>query len=251
MCVRALTPLGHSMETASDAEQAITCFEKRAFDLLIADYRMPGKWDGLALGQEIKRRFPQTQLILMTGFPTLENAIAALRVGASDYLVKPFDREELISSVNGRHMTLGEIARSPGPESPGATAPFSSPSGRLRAKILLVDDSRTIRMIFQSLFEKSGYDVLTAADGEDALRTALEQKPDLVILDGSMPRLDGFEVCRRLRLDAGMKSTKILMLTGGAESEESRRAQQAGADRFISKTVRPQEILDIARLLLA
>src|SRR5712691_2961666 len=74
-CVRVLKPQGHSVEIAKDAEEAMGCFEKWVFDLLIADYRMPGVLNGLQLGREIMRRFPQTQLILMTGFPTLDNAM--------------------------------------------------------------------------------------------------------------------------------------------------------------------------------
>jgi DNA-binding response OmpR family regulator len=253
ICVRTLAPLGHRVETAENAEQAIVCFERDAFDLMITDYRMPGALDGLALGKEIKRRFPQTQLILMTGFPTLENAVAALQAGAMDYLVKPFDRAELIDYVNRRHMTLGEIS----PPSKAVSlfelskAAVSIPSSqRPMPKILLVDDSRTILALFKNLLEKSGYTVLTAKDGETGLATALEQKPALVILDGELPKFDGFEVCRRLRLDAQMKSTKILMFTAGTEGKESKRAQDAGADGFLSKNAKPGDTLKAVRQLL-
>jgi len=119
-----------------------------------------------------------------------------------------------------------------------------------RRKILLVDDSRTILTLFKGLFEQSGYDVLTATDGEDALQIALKQKPNLVILDGLLPRLDGFEVCRRLRSDAHMKSAKILMFTGGTEGEETEHARQVGADRFFSKDTKPGDILNAAHHLL-
>ncbi len=232
VCVRTLTPLGHSVETAENAEQAIACFERHPFDLVVTDYRMPGALDGLALGREIRRRFPETQVILMTGYPTLENAVAALNMGVMDYLVKPFDQAELVDYVNQRHGKLGEISQQPLP------------------KILLVDDSRTLLLLFKSLFEKSGYKVLTATDGKTGLSLALEQKPDLVILDGELPGLNGFEVCRQLRLNAEMQRMKILMLTGGAESEENDRAQKAGADGFFSKQAPRSEIVEKAGQLL-
>jgi DNA-binding NtrC family response regulator len=101
ICARTLAPLGHSVEVAANAEEALACCEKETFDLVITDYRMPGTMDGLALGQSIKRRYPQTQIILMTAFPAVETAVGTLRMGALDYLVKPFDQAELIDCVNG------------------------------------------------------------------------------------------------------------------------------------------------------
>jgi CheY-like chemotaxis protein len=118
-------------------------------------------------------------------------------------------------------------------------------------KILFVDDSPLMIAVFKNLFKLAGYEVLTALDGETALATALEQTPDLVILDGVLPTMDGFEVCRRLRLAARMKCAKIMMFTGGAEGEDNRQARDAGADCFLSKEVEPPAVIEAARRLLA
>jgi len=182
--------------------------------------------------QDIVLRVPDTQVIFVTGYPTLENALAALNAGAMDYLVKPFDQAELVEYVNRRHGKLGEISQQRIP------------------KILLVDDSHTMVLLFKSLFKKSGYDVTFASDGEKGFQMALESKPDLVLLDGELPVLDGFEVCRRLRLDERMKSTKIVMFTGGTVDVETNRAHQAGADLFLSKSAKPADILESVRQLL-
>jgi len=99
LCSRLLIPLGFYVETASDGQMALACFEKQPYDLLLTDYRMPGGMDGLELGQTIKERFPQTQIIFMTAFPAVETAVRMLRLGATDYLIKPFDPAELIKCV--------------------------------------------------------------------------------------------------------------------------------------------------------
>jgi DNA-binding response OmpR family regulator len=252
ICVRALAPLGYAVETAAQAQQAMSCFQNGPFDLMITDDRMPGSMGGLVLAQEIKHRFPETRIILMTGFPTLENALAALSVGASDYLVKPFGAKELVDYVQRCYQTPGEIAQ-PSFASTLANAAPVTPSQAAQStlpKILLVDDSKVTLMIFKSFFEKSGYQVLTATDGEDALALAQSKKPDLVILDGELPRLNGFEVCRRLREKDDMKGTKIIMFTGGIEGNEHQQAQKAGADFFLSKETPAAELLKTARQLL-
>lgn len=100
ICVRTLEPLGYSLQAVSTADAAMVCLDTQSVDLVITDYRMPGSMDGLALGQAIKRRFPGTQIILMTAFPAVDTAVGTLRLGALDYLVKPFDQTELIRCVS-------------------------------------------------------------------------------------------------------------------------------------------------------
>jgi DNA-binding NtrC family response regulator len=99
LCARVLTPLGYGVETAADGSQALAWFEKQTFDLVITDYRMPGELNGLELGHTIKGRYPDTLIILMTAFPAVDNAVEMLRMGASDYLIKPFEQAELVRCV--------------------------------------------------------------------------------------------------------------------------------------------------------
>ncbi len=99
ICSRMLTPLGYVVETVENGDQALAHFKERVFDLLITDYSMPGELNGLALGQAVRERSPRTQVILMTAFPAVDTAVATLRMGAFDYLVKPFDQKELIQRV--------------------------------------------------------------------------------------------------------------------------------------------------------
>ena len=99
VCSRMLTPLGYRVETLPTADQAILRFKEQPFDLVITDYSMPGELNGLTLGRAIRECAPQTQIILMTAFPAVDTAVATLRMGAFDYLVKPFDKKELVQRV--------------------------------------------------------------------------------------------------------------------------------------------------------
>jgi two-component system response regulator AtoC len=99
ICARMLTPLGYMVETVENADRAIIRFKEQPFDLVITDYSMPGELNGLTFGRAVREHAPHTQIILMTAFPAVDTAVATLRMGAFDYLVKPFDQKELIQRV--------------------------------------------------------------------------------------------------------------------------------------------------------
>jgi CheY-like chemotaxis protein len=80
-------------------------------------------------------------------------------------------------------------------------------------RILWIDDDRLLLTFGKEALERLGYRVLTAADGASGIETAKQEEPDLIILDVLMPNMDGYEICRRLRADAGLKETPILLLT--------------------------------------
>ena len=93
-------------------------------------------------------------------------------------------------------------------------------------KILIADDKATSRELVRTVLEKGGYAVLEASDGIEALRSAREWKPDLIILDLHMPGLDGFAVVEEIRRDQGLASTPVMALTASAMRGDSERALQ-------------------------
>ena len=103
------------------------------------------------------------------------------------------------------------------------------------ARILVVDDSETNRDILTVLLKGHGYTVLHAADGEEALAAAREQLPDLILLDVMMPKLDGFEVCRRLKGDPALPFMPIILVTAKADSKDVVVGLEAGADEYVTK----------------
>jgi CheY-like chemotaxis protein len=103
------------------------------------------------------------------------------------------------------------------------------------AKILVVDDEEHIVMILKDSLEFSGFQVVTALDGQEALEVVAKESPDLVVLDIGMPKLDGWEVCRRLKADDKTKEIPVIILTAYAQTSDQRKGAQLGADRFITK----------------
>jgi DNA-binding response OmpR family regulator len=97
LCCRLLIPMGYSVESAADGRQALILCQDKPFDLVLTDYSMPGGLNGLDLGREIKRQF--VRIIFMSAFPEMGTTVEMLRIGASDCLVKPFDKTELLSRV--------------------------------------------------------------------------------------------------------------------------------------------------------
>jgi len=108
--------------------------------------------------------------------------------------------------------------------------------------ILVADDSMTILAMVSSRLTRAGYDVVTAARGDDALRLVQEKRPHLVLLDVEMPGLDGVEVARRIRADEALAGTFIVMLTSLSEASEVAAGMAAGADAYLTKPFSPQDL---------
>lgn len=118
--------------------------------------------------------------------------------------------------------------------------------------VLIVDDEWLNRELMEGILLLQEYRVIQAHSGEQALRLAIEQHPDLVLLDVRMPRMDGFEVSRRLKSDPATDQIPIIMLSGLEANEEERlRALDAGADDLINRSILNQELADRVAALLA
>ncbi len=105
------------------------------------------------------------------------------------------------------------------------------------ARILVVDDNETNRDILVTRLGKHGYELLQAADGEEALASAKQNVPDLILLDVEMPKLDGFEVCRRLKNDPSVPFIPIILCTARAASQDVVTGLDAGADEYLTKPI--------------
>jgi len=115
-------------------------------------------------------------------------------------------------------------------------------------RLLVIEDELPMRTALSDALGAEGYRVLTAADGEAGLRRALEEKPDLILLDIMMPRMDGFTVCAELRRLAN--TTPILMLTAKGQVEDRVRGLDVGADDYLVKPFSTEELLARVRALL-
>ncbi|MCW8890117.1 MAG: response regulator [Sedimenticola sp.] len=110
------------------------------------------------------------------------------------------------------------------------------------ATILAVDDSLSIRQMVTFVLKEAGYEVIDASDGVEALAIAEGRQVDLVLTDLNMPRMDGIELIKRLRRNAGYRYTPLLMLTTESSTEKKQQGREAGATGWIVKPFDPDQL---------
>jgi DNA-binding response OmpR family regulator len=120
-----------------------------------------------------------------------------------------------------------------------------------RPLILVADDDEDIRALVAFRLERAGFDVVTAGDGEHALRLTLERSPALAVLDVMMPKLTGIEVTRQLRAQDSTCTLPVILLTARVQDADIARGFEAGADDYIRKPFSPQELQSRVKAILA
>jgi DNA-binding response OmpR family regulator len=110
-------------------------------------------------------------------------------------------------------------------------------------RILIVDDEPNIVLSLEYLLKRAGHETAVAADGEAALAALAERTPDLVVLDVMLPKLNGFELCERIRADPRWSGTKVLMLTARGRDTEVARGLRLGADAYVTKPFSTKDLM--------
>lgn len=173
---------------------------------------------------------------------TLRKAIMIIKQRGSDH-----DRNLRELHINTQGVRIGE--------------PFLSYEGILTGrtrrrsdvepnKILIVDDDTQMLELIKASFRDERYTLLTCADGETALKMTLSEGPDLLILDLMLPKINGFEVCQRLKSDKTTADIPIIMLSAKGETESKVRSIKIGADDYITKPFSPQELVARVKMIL-
>ena len=116
--------------------------------------------------------------------------------------------------------------------------------------ILIVDDEPSIVLSLEFLMRREGFEVSVATDGEEALQALALRTPDLVILDIMLPKLNGFEVCQRIRADARWRGIKVLMLTAKGRETEVAKGLGVGADAYVTKPFSTRDLVAQVKQLL-
>ncbi len=117
-------------------------------------------------------------------------------------------------------------------------------------KILVVDDNQDSRELVVKILKNRGYQMIEAVDGEEALEKAIAENPDLILMDISLPKLDGYEVTRRLKSQIKFKDTPIIALTAHAMKGDREKAFEAGCEGYISKPINVRELPDQVKAYL-
>jgi DNA-binding response OmpR family regulator len=116
-------------------------------------------------------------------------------------------------------------------------------------KVLIVDDEPNILMLMEQALEKledEGVELLTATNGQEALRTIETEKPDLVFLDVMMPKMNGLEVCSKVKRELGLKDVFVILLTAKGQEFDRQKGLDMGANLYMTKPFRPKEVLEKA-----
>lgn len=119
-----------------------------------------------------------------------------------------------------------------------------------KKRILIVDDEEDILNLLKFRLEANSYEVLIASDGQEGLNKARNEKPDLVILDLMLPKIDGYKVCRMLKFDESYKNIPIIIFTAKNQKKDEDLGKEMGADAYVTKPFEPEMLLEKIRVLL-
>jgi len=201
--------------TAADAREALA---RTHADIVVLDLLLPDA-DGLEFLREL-RASPEGAsaiVLLLSSEAEVKDRIRGLQTGADEYVGKPYDTTYVLAKAREllRRKHAGDRRGEP--------------------KIVVIDDSPTFREALRGALEAAGYSVVTAASGEEGLLVAADERPSAIIVDGSLPGIDGATVIRRLRLDAASRGVPCVLLTASEDKGSELRALDAGADAFVRK----------------
>src|SRR5262249_8688189 len=131
-----------------------------------------------------------------------------------------------------------------------SSQPTQTPAPPAPARILIADDNPQGVELLEAYLSDGDYDIRTAADGEQTLHVVAAWKPDLILLDIMMPKISGFEVCKRLRANPHTHDLGVIMITALDDSSDIERAVEAGTNDFVTKPINKSELLLRVRSLL-
>jgi DNA-binding response OmpR family regulator len=117
-------------------------------------------------------------------------------------------------------------------------------------KILVAEDERDIRDLIAFTLQFAGYQVVSAADGQEAVELAVKETPDLILMDVRMPRMSGYEACRRIKTEPALQAVPIVFLSAKGQESEIRLGMEAGAEEYVVKPFAPAELVERVKQLL-
>ena len=118
-------------------------------------------------------------------------------------------------------------------------------------EILIAEDERDIRDLVSFTLQFAGYKVVAAADGQEAVELALKERPDMILMDVRMPRLSGYEACKRIKAEPNLKDVPVVFLSAKGQDTEIRLGMDAGAQEYVVKPFAPAELVEKVKALLA
>jgi len=214
----------YDVVTAADGVEGLEKFRQEKPDLIILDIVMP-RLDGYNFVLEFKKiaDLKATPIIILTVKEDMREIFGM--EGINDYIVKPFLMNDLVKKID-KHLK----------------APVR--------KILIVDDAKDSVELIEELLQLRGYKIVKAADGFEGLDINQKEKPDLVLLDVMMPKLDGYHVCRMIKFDNKYKDVAIIIVTAKTQEKDKTLGTEVGANEFLTKPLNSDELLSKIKKLI-
>jgi CheY-like chemotaxis protein len=248
----ALRRWGMQPELAASGAEAMTMLQEAnrsgtGFALLLVDAQMPDT-DGFTLVERIRQQADLGKLTIMmlTSGGQAGDAARCRELGIAAYLVKPIVESQLLEAVLN---VLGRRAQQ-GQPAPLVTR-HSLREGHRSLRVLLAEDNAVNQVLASRLLEKHGHTVVVASNGRKALEALERQKFDLVVMDVSMPEMDGFETAAAIRAREGETGSHIpiIAMTAHAMKGDRERCLAAGMDAYVSKPVQARELFEAIETL--
>ena len=222
---------GLEVREAATGEGAIAAAREQAPDLVLQDLVLPDV-DGFELIERIRAVVgPQIPILAFSGLLTKANDARLSASSFDDFISKPVEPSR-----------LREIVRGYFPVADASDDAFGA-----QRRLLLADDDPVQRKLAAYRLSRLGFEVIPAADGDEALELARARRPDVIVSDVLMPRMDGFELCARVREDIEIAATPVVLLTNSyLEESDFELARRVGADGYL---VRTPELTELAEML--
>jgi len=245
-----LTRAGHEVFTAADGANGVQVFKAALPDLVVLDRDLP-ILSGSGVFDKIREVSKTVPILILSGYSDPEEVGAYLRSGAAAFLPKSEGLSPVLAEID---RLLGapekEAPSAPGAAVPHPAAAAGAAQGKSSGLMLVADDDPETRKVLRRYFSAQSFEILEARDGAEALELARARRPDIVLLDISMPKKDGIEVLKELAPE--MPGTGFMMITGNEDEDLARSCLDFGAFDYVAKPLNLESLGDIvkARMLL-
>lgn len=244
-----LEAFGHVALRAVDGAQGLEIARQELPDLIVCDIQLP-KIDGYEVARQIKRNpvLCATPLIAVTALAMVGDREKVLAAGFDGYFTKPVIAKRFVDQIESylRAPHRGNPAPAAAPAPAPAPAPLAATVWHSRhAQVLVVDDSPSNRELLRQTLEPAGYETRLAGTIHDALATARDRVPDLILSDLHLPGEGGFDFIRQAKADPRLAAVPFIILTSTIWADRDRAtAAGLGAVRLLSRPIAPRALLD-------
>ncbi len=227
---------GYDVYTAEDGEDGLQKINTLKPDLILLDIIMP-KMDGYDVLEKLNKDGNKTPVIIISNSGQMVEIEKTKALGAVDHLIKTeFSPEDVVKKINF-YLNNKDSEGKPAVQKVQLTAKEDAGAKKIGVKVLLVEDDAFLREICSKKLTKEGYTVFEAVDGQQAIDGAVDNKPDIILLDIILPGIDGFQILSAVRSnpDKKISAIPIVMLSNLGQEDDITKAMENGANDYLVK----------------